>query len=1095
MIRTFRRVLRAFSLACMPILVCTSISLAQSTTQGAVGGTITDASGAVVSGASILVHNNDTNAEVTVTADSSGFFKVDQLAPGTYTVTITAPSFQTFVSRSVTVALGQQTQLLPRLAAGVSTQVVEVLSAQAPLLNFENPDFSSNFAQAPIDNLPLNGLRWSTLALLTPGVVSDSSGFGLLSIRGTSPLLNNVEIDGADDNQAFFSEERGRTREGYSTPQVAIQEFQVNSGVYSTEYGRALGGVINSVTKSGGNDLHGELYFFDRDNDWGATNPFTFNTVQTPGTNTYTSVPYKPKDVRKRWGFGAGGALIKDRLFWFYTYDQYQRNFPAIARANTPGTFFTTPDAAVPAGTACTAAGLTALGKASAIDQGACLLTLRLGLADYAAGAALYSTDLNQLNSILGVVNRKGDQLLNLPKLDWQVNSKNHISFLYNRLRWDSPAGIQTGSSVTDAVDSFGNDFVKLDYGLVRLDTTINPNLINEVRYQYGRELDDEFSQPTSAYEKQFANNQYGFPPNVSLLSGTTGFSLGTPAYLQRVAYPDERKWQIADTATWVHGNHTVKFGEDIVHNYDLENNLYSGNGSYSYSTGSTLANFFSDLGKPSGSCSAASGGTVNATGIGSVPCYTSFTQGFGPASFDLATVDYGAFVQDNWKATPRLTVELGVRYDYEQIPGPYKALFNPAVPGTANKPEDGNNIGPRIGFSWDVYGQGKTVLRGGYGLYYGRIFNGDILTTYQNTGSTAGQVTYTFKSGYAGAPQFASIFNGVPQASAGTTAAGYFNKNYQNPSAHEFDLSVQQQLPANTVFAVSYLGSLSRQLPNTILSNLGGLTDETISTAADKFGNYGPLGNTTLVVPTYTSYVGGSAATYEQRSNGNGTYNAYVAEIKNASNKYVTFDANYTWSHALDFNQNESTTGLYSTNYAYDPNGNLRTGYGNSSFNVPNRFVGWALINLPGAAKGRKQYLLNGWDLYPLVQIQDGLPYSASTSSFSSAGLLSGLNGSGVSPSFIPQLGRNTRRLRATEVFDLRVQKQFTLGDKYHLQLIGDGFNMLNHVNDTSINSTAYQFSGNTLQYQSNYGTYNNANNNITYTPRQVQISARFQF
>jgi outer membrane receptor protein involved in Fe transport len=1066
---------------------------AQSTTEGAIGGTVEDQSGAAVAGAAVAVHNDDTNAETHATANDSGSFKADQLTPGTYTVTITAPNFETFIARAVTVALGQQTEILPHLTAGGSTQVVEV-SGQAPLLNFENPDFSSNLQQAPIDNLPLNGLRWSTLALLTPGVVSDSSGFGLLSIRGTSPLLNNVEIDGADDNQAFFSEERGRTREGYSTPQVAIQEFQVNSGVYSTEYGRALGGVINSVTKSGGNDVHGEAYFFDRDNDWGAINPFTKLTVQEPGTNTYVSEPFNPKDVRKRWGFGAGGPIIKDKLFWFYTYDQYARNFPGIARVYTPGTFFATPDATLPAGSTCSAAGLTALGKASAIDQGACLLTLRLGLPNYSAGAALYSTDLTQLNALLGFVPRQGNQIVNMPKLDWQVNARNHVSFLYNRLGWDSPAGIQTSSSVEDGVSSFGNDFVKLDYGLAKLDTTITTNIVNEVRYQYGRELDDEFSQKPTTYEQQFSHNQFGFPPNVSLLSSTTGFSFGTPAYLQRVAYPDERKWQVADTVTWLRGNHTIKIGEDIVHNYDLENNLYSGNGSYSYTTGSTLANYFSDLNKPSGTCSAAKSGTVSATGIGTTPCYTSFTQGFGPAAFDLATTDYGAFIQDNWKLSPRLTLELGVRYDYEQIPGPYKALYNPAVPGTANKPEDGNNIGPRVGFSYDVYGHGQTVLRGGYGLYYGRIFNGDILTTYQNTASTAGQVTYTYKAGYAGAPTFANIFNGTPQGTAGTTAAGYFSSGYQNPSGHEFDLSLQQQLAKNTVFALSYLGSLSRQLPSTVVTNLGGLTNETLTVGPSSTGNYGPLGNATFTVPTYTGFTSGSAAIYEQVSNGNASYNAVVAEVKNAANKYVTFDANYTWSHALDYNQNEATTGLYDTNYAYDPNGSQRIGYGNSSFNVPNRFVGWALIDLPGVSKGWEQTLLNGWDLYPLVQIQNGLPYSATVSSYG-AGILSGLNGSGVSPNFLPQIGRNTLKLRASEVFDLRVQKQFTIKDKYHLQLVGDGFNMFNHVNYTAINSTAYQFSGNTLEYQSNYGTYSNANNNITYTPRQVQISAKFQF
>src|SRR6202034_1717392 len=149
------------------------------------------------------------------------------------------------------------------------------VTGEAPVLKTESAEISETLTSKEILNLPLNGGRWSDLALLTPGAVSDGNGFGLIVFRGISPLLNNVEIDGADDNQAFFSEERGRTREGYSTSQIGIAEFQVNTGVYSAEYGRAAGGEITSITKSGTNEIHGQAYFFDRDNTWGAINPFT----------------------------------------------------------------------------------------------------------------------------------------------------------------------------------------------------------------------------------------------------------------------------------------------------------------------------------------------------------------------------------------------------------------------------------------------------------------------------------------------------------------------------------------------------------------------------------------------------------------------------------------------------------------------------------------------------------------------------------------------------------------------------------------------------------------------------------------------------
>ena len=162
--------------------------------------------------------------------------------------------------------------------------------------------------------------------MLIPGVGANTSGFGLLSFRGISTLLNNNTVDGADNNQAFFSEERGRTRAGYSTPKTAIEEFQVNTSNYSAEYGRSAGGVVNTVTKSGTNSIHGEAFFYDRDNVWGAINPFTKLTVRSAARSP---VPYKPTDWRKMSGFGIGGPAIKDKLFWNLTFDWYHRNFPA----------------------------------------------------------------------------------------------------------------------------------------------------------------------------------------------------------------------------------------------------------------------------------------------------------------------------------------------------------------------------------------------------------------------------------------------------------------------------------------------------------------------------------------------------------------------------------------------------------------------------------------------------------------------------------------------------------------------------------------------------------------------------------------------
>jgi len=244
--------MRRASMALALVFACSTGVHAQSTTQGAIGGTVFDTTNAIIPNASIVIRNNGTNAELKLTSDDAGYFKAAQLPPGTYTVTISAAGFTELQSKNVTVEVNLLTEFDEHLTAGGSTQVVEV-SSEAPVLNFESPVYGGHLSNIEIESLPINNRRWSTLALLTPGATVDTSGFGLIQFRAISPLLNNVEIDGADDNQAFFSEERGRTREGYSTSQAAIREFTVNSGVYSAEYGRAVGGVINSVTKSGTN--------------------------------------------------------------------------------------------------------------------------------------------------------------------------------------------------------------------------------------------------------------------------------------------------------------------------------------------------------------------------------------------------------------------------------------------------------------------------------------------------------------------------------------------------------------------------------------------------------------------------------------------------------------------------------------------------------------------------------------------------------------------------------------------------------------------------------------------------------------------------
>ena len=1117
------------ALFCAAATFCSATLYGQSTTQGAIAGTVEDSTGAIVANGTVTVHNDGTNAEQHYTADASGYFKDPLLEPGTYTVTISAPGFKVYRATTVTVQVGQLTTLEPHLTAGAVDQIVEV-SAEAPILNFESPDFSTNLNKAALENIPINNRRWSSLAMTTPGVVSDANGFGLVSVRAISPILNSVLIDGADDNQAYYSEERGRTREAYSTSGSAVREFAVNTGVYSSEYGRAAGAVINSVTVSGTNTFHGEAYFYDRESKWNAFNEFSKLTVPTVvgGVTTYPQIPLKPKDLRKIYGGTVSGPIIKDKLFFTYTYDQHSRIFPGQAIPYSAATFYTLPNATPTAGSACNITTGLLTGDTNALDQQLCTLAARTNPAGgYAAAYALYTNNINALTTDLGTVPRIGYQEINTAKLSYQLNSKENVSVLYHRLRWDSPGGVQTSPTATYGLDTWGNDFVKLDYGVAKLTSILSNSITNELLYQYSRELDDESQQPYSAYTQANLVGTGGNVPEVALDTSVFGY-IGSPYYSYRKALPDERKWQIGDVLHYEKGNHSFTFGGDVLSNYDLLNNLYESNG---YITYSYLGNYMADLynkGKVNDTCNSTALATATATtsAVGTDPCYSSLAQGFGASpEFAISTLDYSFFAQDNWKVLPRLTLELGVRYDDELLPAPAAALSSATTgytpfAGVANHPNDKNNIGPRVGFSFDVFGNGGTVLRGGYGMFFGRITNAILLNVELNTGSPNGQYVSKYTPSIAGAPVFPNIA-GV--GTAPTPSAYYLASNLQNPDVQEFDLVLQQQLGRGTVFSTSYLGAIGRHLTNYLDLNLDPTTVKNQAiTVVDPSGS-GPLGANGKVysVPTYSRY--GNAAQFganiatggagglslyqnitQVTSNINSNYNAVVFEVQNRSFKSLQFDANYTWSHALDYEQNAQTTD--EAEGWYDPYSNPRANYGNSSYNVPNRFVAYALYKFPTLhGNGWYTYLTNGWTISDTYQAQSGLPYSANVTGSTTTAAFGGSSWNGsAGPTIVSGIiAPNTYKYPKKQVDDARLGKTFTLAGKYNLELFAQMFNVANHQNIDGVSTTAYKLSGSTVTAQNSsvagttpFGSHTSSNNSgFLYTPREIEIAAKFTF
>ncbi len=1099
--------------------VSASPVLAQTATDGAIGGTVSDTSGAVLGHAQVVVHSNATGTDRTTMTDDSGSFLVPQLGSGAYTVTVTQAGFETYTSQNVAVQVGLTTNLPAQLSPGSETQTVQV-SGATPSLNTTNNDFSAEIGLKVLEDLPVNNYRWSSYALLTPGVVSDANGFGLLSFRGQSTLLNNITFDGADDNQKFFSEERGRTRAGYSTSKWVVDEFQVNTSNYSTEYGRAAGGVVNAVSKSGTNQFHGEGYFFYRDSNWSAFNNFT-NLTTPNGNGTFTTRPFKTPEVRRQYGFEVGGPILKDRLFFLVAADKFSHGFPGVSVPSNPSNFYGAP-------------------RATDIQA----LATTLGVSQ-AQAAADYNNAVAGLNSILGVTPRYGDQTIYFPKLDWQVDAKNHVSGEYNRLNWNSPAGIQTApGGINYGVRSYGNDDARVNWGIAKLDTLFTPRLSNEVRYQYGRDFEFEFNQQPTAYEQNtllqtpagYSNPFNGIPPNVNIQNA---FQFGTATFLNRPAYPDERAWQATDTIQYVHGNHSIKFGADFVHTYDLSENLTSAFGGYTYGGGGNagLLGYVEDYYL-----------SQNPATASQATHYTNYSQGFGTLGFQFTTVDYAGFAQDEWKVAPRLSLTYGLRYEYEQLPKPQ--LPNSTNPNplislaqTANLPDNRTNVAPRVGFAFQPSRDGKTSIRGGYGVFYARLINSTIYNAIAQTGVLSNgangvpnaQLQFAYTPTTPGRPTFPNV---IPSAGrAGTPpAAIYFDRNFKLPQVQQFDLAVEHQFSTNTVVRVSWLAALGRRLPDFVDQNLSGNVQSVTYTVVDPTGR-GPLRNgaryqTPFYARTANQNVtlanGVTAGNFRGNpyygsltnifSGVNSDYEGGVVEVSQRLTHGLTFNANYTFSHALDYGENNTT--FTNTSNQYDPT-DLRADYGNSNQNVPHRLVLYGIYNSPSHFHGLLGYALNNYEIAPDYQIQSGLPYSAGTTG-STTGLLSdaGATVTGIStslngtdgPARIPFVARNYAQFPRTQVVDLRLSKRFQVHEGYTLELLGEGFNLANHQNVTALNTTAYTVgttpgTGNTLTFNTQggvngapatpaYQVVTNSNSNgFTYTPRQLQLSARFQF
>lgn len=464
--------------SCLFLLVCLLPAQSQLGT-GALSGTVVDPSGAAVANAVATITQTETGLRREVKTGATGQFLAPVLPTGTYSVRVTKTGFAALEQDNVSVDVGATAYIVAALRVGNVTDTVTVTTARA--VDPAQTDISSLVDSTEIRGLPINGRRYYDFALLTPGVSRDGV-LGLLSFRGTSGNFNNYMVEGNDDNQAYFAENRGRYRTPSTVSANAVEEFQVGQGAYLAEFGRASGGSVNMVLRSGANLLHGDGFYYYRDQNFGARDPLA--TV-------------KPPERRQQLGGSISGPLRTNRLFYFVNYDQQIRNFPLVIEDLT---------GALVSGKPVLQANPTPAQQA----------TYNTNLVAFNAGAAYVMSQFPG-GAPGNLQSRTMGNNIALGKADYLINSSNTFSTFFNYMRSSGERAIQT-PIVLGNVGRNGTDDVRIYSYNARLTSTLGPRKVNEVRFQWSRDFEYEIADE---------------PPPEVYANGSGNFSFGRATFLQ----------------------------------------------------------------------------------------------------------------------------------------------------------------------------------------------------------------------------------------------------------------------------------------------------------------------------------------------------------------------------------------------------------------------------------------------------------------------------------------------------------------------------------------------------------------------------------
>ncbi|HKV12047.1 MAG TPA: TonB-dependent receptor [Thermoanaerobaculia bacterium] len=975
----------------LTVLPWTPVSAQSQAAGGEIEGTVTAPDGSGLPGVQVTIRNTETGLVRETTTDDAGRYRAPLLPVGTYEVTANLEGFPPVRRTGLTLTIGSTLKVDVAFEPSASEEIL--VTADAPILETQRAHQASTVSEQAVENLPVNGRNFIDFVLTTPGVTRDVRQ-GDISFAGQRGTLNSLVVDGADNNNTFFGQALGRTGSGrapYQFSQDAVQEFQVNRNAYSAEYGRAGGAVINVVTKSGTNELHGSLFEFYRD-----------KSLNENSFVNKTAVPPRPKSPYHfdQFGGSLGGPIQRDRIFYFVSYDAQRNEVPNDIN----------------------------------LDQNLAGLVLPTD-PDTQAGLA-------RLRDKAGNWERGQDQDVYLAKVDWNASESQHLTARYNHQDFTG-VNFENGGA-TNAEEHTGNSLVKTRTLNLSLSSVFGSSLFNEVRGQYAK--DEEPGEANSA-----------LPEATIRQGGRTILTIGRNFFSPRETTIDRQ--QVADTVSWLRGAHAFKTGFDL--NRDEIVNFFPGNFSGAY-TFNSIASF--NRGIPDG----AGERYVQAfPGPGTTGATTN------PDIFEVAL-----FLEDEWDLRDNLSLTLGLRYDRQDFEQPQVRNPDPQLAAagidTSFLNIDDDNVAPRVGLAWNP--NPKTVIRGGYGLFYGRTPAIMVGTAHSNNGINVQTITFTGSQ----APQYPFIFPSLP---TGVTLPKptifVFDRDYENPEVHQASLGIERALTDDIAVSAGYLHVRGRKLQRSTDINLFAPVPTNIpvqgggTVTVDQFPTARPFTNFDRII--------------QFESTAESEYNGLTLELRKRFRGRLLYNVAYTLGKVEDTTPDAT---------AVVPNGSDDAKFPSNPFDFDDdrapgnndqrhRLVVSGLWDFSRReAEGWQRVLLDGWTMSWIAFWQTGQPYSRTVTN--------DLNRDGNTRNDIVPGSRNAERLPDIYNVDLRLSKRFPLFGDVGFELIAEAFNLFDRDNIIGQRNVFYNYNTqtNVLTPVTNFGEDIAAADN-----RIVQLAAKITF